>query len=266
MTAVQFQNMSGAARFEHQRIASPNSGACRSSTSTISDRYSPTKIGNCTNAGRQPPTDCSCACETAPAGPWSSSPVSLLYFSLMPLDLGLQLLHLLGVERLPAAEREHAAAHQHGEHDDRDAVVAHDVIEGVQDAPASAWPRCRTSRSRPGRRGVASRRAIVGQQRRAFGPGEDLQVVLERLAAGRQVGLATLSSRNDTLVNGVRVLSGWCRRGSGVTSRKQHVVGSGPCCGSMSADEVDAVDRDVVERTVGRTCLLEIRGGRSRRR
>ena len=56
MNDDQFHNMSGAARFEHHRIADPNSGDCRNSTSTISDRYSPMNIGICKNSGKQPPS------------------------------------------------------------------------------------------------------------------------------------------------------------------------------------------------------------------
>src|SRR5947208_1767635 len=43
--SCQSQNMSGAARFEHHRTDSPNNAACRNSTSTISERYNPMKIG-----------------------------------------------------------------------------------------------------------------------------------------------------------------------------------------------------------------------------
>ena len=42
----------------------------------------------------------------------------------MRLEVGLEHLHLLGGQRLLAAEREHQAADQHGEQDDRDAVIA----------------------------------------------------------------------------------------------------------------------------------------------
>src|SRR5688572_29373190 len=49
------KSISGALRSEHQRIAELNNGAPRSSTSIISERYSPMKIGNCTNASKQPP-------------------------------------------------------------------------------------------------------------------------------------------------------------------------------------------------------------------
>ena len=41
----QSQSMSGAARFEHQRIEFVNSGASRSSMATISERYSPMNTG-----------------------------------------------------------------------------------------------------------------------------------------------------------------------------------------------------------------------------
>src|SRR5829696_7016295 len=43
----QLRNMSGAARSEHQRIPDQNSGDCRNSTSTMSDRYKPINMGIC---------------------------------------------------------------------------------------------------------------------------------------------------------------------------------------------------------------------------
>ena len=136
MSHDQFQNMSGAARFEHQRIASPNSGDCRSSTSTISERYSPMKIGNCRNT-RQAAAE---RIDLVLAIQLLHRLRLLLHVGLVffvdAIHLRLERLHPRHVLRLLEADREHAAAHEHREHDDRDAVVADDAVEEVQDRRA----------------------------------------------------------------------------------------------------------------------------------
>ena len=90
MMADQFQSMSGAARFEHQRMAWPNSGDCRSSTSTISDRYSPMKIGNCRNTGKQPPSGLILCLRYSSCVACDFFCMSVLYFSLMRSISGLR--------------------------------------------------------------------------------------------------------------------------------------------------------------------------------
>ncbi len=54
MNLLQSKSMSGAARFEHQRIELEISGASRSSIATMSDRYSPMNTGIWMKIGRQP--------------------------------------------------------------------------------------------------------------------------------------------------------------------------------------------------------------------
>ena len=70
--------------------------------------------------------------DTTPAWPWRGFSRSFLYFSGDASHFRLQLLHLRRVLRLLAAQREHAAADQNRQHDDRDAVIAHERVKGVQ--------------------------------------------------------------------------------------------------------------------------------------
>ena len=138
MNADQFQNMSGAARFEHQRIASPNSGDCAQlDVDHQIARYRPMKIGSC-RKHRQAAAE---RIDVVLAIQLLHRLRLLLHVALVLLvdaiHLRLQRLHLGHVLRLLAADREHAAADQHREHDDRDAVVADDAVEEVQDGRAS---------------------------------------------------------------------------------------------------------------------------------
>ena len=54
------------------------------------------------------------------------------------LQLGLQLLHFGGAERLLAAQREHAAADEERQQQNAHAIVRHHVMEPVQQAIAKA--------------------------------------------------------------------------------------------------------------------------------
>ena len=85
------------------------------------------------------------------------------------LDLRLQLLHLARSERLLLAQREHAGADQHGQQDDRQAIIegdvpleeVEDVLHGNGDPPE---PSVKHRFSEP----------VLAEQRRAFRPREDL--------------------------------------------------------------------------------------------
>ena len=90
MKPDQLKSMSGAARLEHQRIAWPNSGDCRSSTSTMSERYRPMKIGNCKNTGRQPPSGLILFLRYSSCIACDRFCMSFLYFSLMRSISGLR--------------------------------------------------------------------------------------------------------------------------------------------------------------------------------
>ncbi len=112
-----------------------------------------------------------------------------LVFLLQLLDLGLKLLHLLGVNGLLAAQREHAQADQDRQHDDGQPVVARDGIEEVQR---------RGHRLRhPAEPAVIeqSAQAVLLQQRRPLRAGEHDEAVRNAVAGLQRRRLADDAER-----------------------------------------------------------------------
>ena len=89
MTGDQFQSMSGAARFEHQRIAMAEQRRLPQLDIHRERRYNPMNTGNCKNTGKQPASGLMLCLRYSSCVACDFFCMSVLYFSLMRSISGL---------------------------------------------------------------------------------------------------------------------------------------------------------------------------------